>query len=67
MEMEITHVDIPIWDYLFHRPIKDPEYAQRLDSQAPQSHVSISIAEDYLRIVNEDIVICHMHLAQLWS
>jgi (2Fe-2S) ferredoxin len=55
------------------RAIKDPEYAQALDSQAlqsetHQSHVSISIAKDYLRISNEeDIVIAHMHLAQLLS
>jgi hypothetical protein len=50
-----------------HRAIKDPKYAQELDSETHQSHVSISIAKDYLRIVNEDIVIAHMHLAQILS
>jgi hypothetical protein len=55
-----------------HRAIKNPECAQELcpqllDSQTHQSQVSISIAKDYLRIVNEDIVISHMHLARLLS
>jgi hypothetical protein len=50
-----------------HSAIKDPKYAQTLDSRAPQSHVSISIAKDYLRIVNEAMAICHMHIAQLSS
>jgi hypothetical protein len=50
-----------------HRAIKDPEYAQALDSlalnsQKHQSHVSISIAKDYLHIYSN--VIAHMHLAQ---
>jgi hypothetical protein len=53
-----------------HKAMRDPEYAQELNSQAlesqtRQSHVEISIANDYLRIVNEDFVICHLHIAEL--
>jgi hypothetical protein len=48
-----------------YRAIKNPEYAQTLNSQIHWSHVSISIAKDYLRIVNEAIVVCHMHFAQI--
>jgi hypothetical protein len=45
-----------------HRAIKDPNYAQILDSQTRQSRVSISAAKDYSLTLDAGAV-SHMHLA----